>query len=184
MSRSLVRWIVGAAVAVALPAAAQAQNACTVIGAGNCTVGLATSVTIPQISFLNADQSAVAFSISNLGWTAFLGSAALDTTVVSGVALNVRSNTAYTVALEAGSWSGGGWVVGDLKVDTQAGACAQGDAVTPMVANNALAAFPGSATDGAGLNLCLGLTFPNDLADTRLAPGAYTIPLTLRITAP
>ncbi len=184
MSRSLVRWIAGAALALSLPAVAQAQNACTVIGAGNCTVDLATSVTIPQISFLNADQSAVAFAITNAGWTAFLGSAALDTTVVTGVALNVRANTTYSVALEAGSWSGGGWLVGDLKYDTQAGACAQGNAQTAMAANNALSAFSGAATNGESLNLCLGLTFPNDLSDTRLAPGAYSIPLTLRITAP
>lgn len=185
MSRSFARFIAGAALAAVLPIAARAQNNCIVVGSGNCTVGVTASLTIPQIAFLNANLSTASFSLSNAAWQDFLNGGSTDTTVTTGVALNVRANTAYTVALEANDpWSGGGWALSDVVFGLQAAACAFGDATTTLVANNPLAGFPGVATNNEARNLCLGVIVPSDLSDTRVAPGTYTLPLTLRITAP
>ena len=185
MSRSIVRLFAAAVVAAAIPATAHAQESCAVVGAGSCFINVGAAVTIPAIKFLSSDVSDVAFSISDPGWEAFLSSLDADTTVVSGVALTARTNTAYTVTLTSpATFSGGSWERTDLRWDTQAGACGQGDATQALDASEALS-FPGTATDGETLNLCLGLVFPNNLASPKLAVGGpHTIALTLTIAAP
>lgn len=183
MFRSLKRILTAAAVVAVLPVVAQAQNDCIVIGAGNCTVNLGTQVTIPKIAYINTPTSAFTFQISNAGWQDFLDSGSADTTVTTGVVVTVKANTAHSVALEAGTF-GGSWVHGDMRWDTQAGACSYGQATQVLDATESLTGFSGGATSGETLNLCLGLVIPNNLASPKLGQGTFALPLTLRITAP
>jgi len=183
MFRTIKRVLAAAALAAVLPMVAQAQNDCIVIGAGNCTVNLGTQVTIPKIAFLDANTSSYTFQISNAGWQDFLAGPSADTTVTTGVQVTVRANTAHSVALEAGTF-GGAWVHGDMRWDTQPGACSYGQATQTLDATESLTEFGGVATNSDVLNLCLGLVIPNNLASAKLGVGTFALPLTLRITAP
>lgn len=183
MSRSFLRFFAGAALVASLPAVSAAQGSCSVVDTpNNCSVAINTTVVIPTIAFLNVSATALDFAIDNAGWTAFLGSAAADTIVVEDVLLTVRSNDSWTLELVPGAWSGGGWTVGDISWQLQAGVCGVADVGTALAGTTTINS--GAAVDPDQNHLCLGLRYPNDLSDTRLAPGTYTVQLDARLTAP
>lgn len=186
MPRSFVRTLVGLALVATLPAMAQAQNSCTVNvadpGPGNCAVNLDMSVSVPILAYLNIPVTDLAFPTPN--WATFLATPTATTTVTS-TQMTIRTNSTYTLALSSAGWDApANWTLGDVRFGLNGTACTLPGEVPSTLAASQNLAVPGTATNSYQQFLCLGLVYPGDLADSRLAPGTFDLPLVLTITAP
>jgi hypothetical protein len=186
MSRSFVRMMAGFALVAVPMVSVQAQASCTVpTNGGSCPVAFNATLTVPVLASLSHTAgTALAFPAPD--WNAFFLAPALTYTV-SQAQFTVRSNSPYSVAMSATAWTqpgSAGRVVNDVTFGLlpSGGTCAAGTVqagtigTTPVVAGG----VPGSVTR----ELCLALEIPGDLASNKLVPGAYSLPITMTISAP
>lgn len=193
MSRSKVGFLAGLALAaiVATPSVSQAQVSCNIQPGSSspCTAAMTGSITVPtlaRISVTGDSLSSSTLTLTSPVWATFLATPTLTYTL-SQAALVVRSNTSYDVSLTGGSWSqpgGAGRVTGDITYEAVSGACGDPSGGYAGTLGAITSIFTGTATASDTRNLCLALEFPGSLASTKLLPGAYTIPITLTLTAP
>jgi hypothetical protein len=184
MSRSFVRMMAGFAL-VAVPMVSVQAQTCTVptIG-GSCPVAFNATLSVPVLASLDV-AAAGTLALTTPDWNAFFLAPATVRTV-SQTSFTVRSNSPYSVNISAGSWTqpvGGGRVVADLNYAVAAATCPGEASITNSVASGSVVAG-GTPTGGATNLLCLALNFPGDLTSNKLLPGAYSLPLTLTISAP
>lgn len=191
MSRSTVR-ILTLLTAIAIPSMAQAQVSCNIQpgSASPCTAAMTSSLTVPTLARISATGDSLSGSTLTLtspDWASFLATPAATSTL-SQVALNVRANTSFTVGISAPSaWtvpSGGSRELSTLTYASAAGACPAVGTITTEITGSAVTLTSGSATASAASNLCIALSFPGSLAAGELVPGAYSLPITLTLTAP
>ncbi len=184
MSRSFVRLMAGFAL-VAVPMVSVQAQTCTVPQAGgNCAVNFNSTVTVPVLASLDV-AAAGSLALTPPVWATFFATPVLTRTV-SQTAFTVRSNSPYSVAISAGAWtqpSLAGRVVADLSYAVAPLTCPAEASITASVAGGSVVTG-GTPTGGTARLLCLALEFPGDLTSNKLLPGAYTLPLTLTITAP
>ena len=184
MSRSIVRLMAGFAL-VAVPMVSLQAQTCTVPQAGgNCAVNFNSTLTVPVLASLDV-AAAGTLALNTPVWATFFATPTATRTV-SSTTFDVKSNSPYSVAISATAWTqpvGAGRVVADLSYAVAAGVCPGEASITASVAAGTLVAA-GTPTGGITRTLCLALDFPGDLTSTKLLPGAYTLPLTLTITAP
>ena len=183
MSRSFVRLMAGFAL-VAVPMVAVEAQTCTVpqIG-GSCPVSFNSTLTVPVLASLDV-AAAGTLALTTPDWNTFFATPTLTRTV-SSTSFTVKSNSPYSVAISATAWTqpvGAGRVVADLSYAVAASTCPGEASITTSVASGTL--VTGTPTGGDTNLLCLALLFPGDLTSNKLLPGAYTLPLTLTITAP
>lgn len=185
MSRSLVRWIAAAAL-VATPAISQAQT-CTVPQAGgNCNVAFNGTLTVPVLASLDV-AAAGSLALTTPDWNAFFAAPAATTTV-SNTSFTVKSNSAYSVGISATAWNvpavaGAARALSTIRWAVDPTTCPAAASITGDISSGTLVAA-GTPTGGATNLLCLALDFPADLSDGALRPGAYSLPITVTITAP
>lgn len=184
MSRSFVRLMAGFAL-VAVPMVSVQAQTCTVPQAGgSCPVAFNADFSVPVLASLDV-AAAGTLALATPNWTTFFGAPAAVRTV-SSTSFTVKSNSPYSVNISATAWTqpvGAGRVVADLSYAVAAAACPGEASITTSVASGSVVAG-GTPTGGATNLLCLALDFPGDLTSTKLLPGAYSLPLTLTITAP
>jgi hypothetical protein len=153
---------------------------------------MSSTVTVPTLARIDAtgaSLSGATLTLTSPVWADFLDTPTLTYTL-SQAALVVRSNTSFNVGIMGGTWTQPGAtnrVVGDISYEAVSGAC--GDQTvsgyaTALTGASVTAFSSGSASSSFTRNLCLALVFPGDLADPKLTPGAYTLPITLTLTAP
>jgi hypothetical protein len=184
MARSFVRLMAGVAL-VAVPMVSVQAQTCTVptIG-GTCDVAFNATLTVPVLASLDV-AAAGTLPLTTPDFATFFTTPTAQRTV-SQTAFTVRSNSPHAVAISATAWtqpSGAGRAVGDLSWAVATTTCPGEADITASVASGSLVTG-GAPTGGTTRLLCLALDFPGDLTSTRLLPGAYTLPLTLTITAP
>lgn len=194
MSRSIVRFIAGAALVAAVPAISQAQS-CTVndaytmpaqVWSCGSPIAVTANFAVPYLAYISVGSTALVFPApAGDDWDAFLAAPAAEE-VITGTLLTIRTNASHDVVLSSSGWSGGAWVNGDVTYGIKTGSACS----APADANSTLGASQdlytnASATNGvANRYLCLGLNVPGDLSSAKLAPGDYDLSLTLTITSP
>ena len=193
MSRTLVR-VLAAAALVAVPAALEAQVTCSIQqGSPSPQICAVTgSVTVPTLARLAVTGDSLAASTLTLtspDWNSYLAAPA-PTATLSQATLNVRSNSQYAVQIRATQASfnapaGGSRAASTLAYTAVSGACpAVGTITTAITTTNAALFNEAAATSGTSRTLCLALSWSGSLAAGDLAPGAYSLPIELTISAP
>lgn len=181
MSRSFIRTLaVGALLAVA-PAIVEAQG-CVVVGpATTCNISRNATFTIPTLAYISLPAGDI--TLSTPTFDSLFVMSVTPVQVETATPMTLRANTTHTVTITSGAIVGGTRTLADHGFKYEVGGCTAGGftalsgAAQPLITG-------APATNGVGGNLCLESTFdPTDLAGS-LAAGAYTIPLTLTITAP
>lgn len=186
MSRKIVRFLAGFAIAASVPAVAQAQG-CVVQGGVNtsCFIERDATLSIPSLAFINFVNAGDIVLATPASWSAFLTGATVVTTETAAP-LVLRANTTFGVTLTADPITGGtGRSLTDHGFKFSAtGTCTPGG-FTPLSTTAATLIAAGSAaTNGTDATLCLESTFDPAAFTTNMAVGEYVIPLTLTISAP
>lgn len=187
MSRSFVRVLAVAAGLALLPVAqlkAQAAN-CTfnqaVPSSPSCALTVSASVSVPKLGRLAIDDSTLTFPAPN--WASFLTDSQ-PATVVVNLQINHRTNASHNLTLTSSGWASGAWDLADVTYGYNAAACTDNStAPTTLTGSNALVTG-GAATNNTQRFLCLALTYPGNLNDPKLAPGSFSLPMTLTLAAP
>ena len=185
MFRTIRRVLAVTAIAALVPAAAQAQAAScffnvAAASAGSCNIAASAAVTVPKLGRLSVADSSIAFTQPD--WDAFLQNPAATTTVTN-VQIDIRSNATYNLTMTPGSWSSA-WAVGDVSYKIGGSVCTDATGATTLATGSNSLITSGGATNGNTQQLCLALTYPGDLSNAKLAPGSYTLPITLTLAAP
>jgi hypothetical protein len=194
MSRSILRTLAAVALVAATAAVSEAQVSCSIQpgSASPQACNFTSSVTVPTLARLSVTGDSLAGSTLTLtspNWATYLATPTATSTL-SQVAMAVRSNSAYNVQIRAAaaSWTvpvGGSRALSTLTYTSAAGACpAVGTITTAITATNAALFNEAAATASTTRNLCIALSFSGSLAAGDLAPGAYSLPITLTLTAP
>jgi hypothetical protein len=178
MSRSIFRFLAGAALIAAIPVVSQAQTAC--VGAPSCSLNPVASLTIPKVVRLAVNADTVV--VNTPTWaTDSLNNQDVTTTFTG---LNVRANHSWTINISAASanWNYVGSEGGVRARETLLFQpnCTGG---FTAVSGTPTLALSGARTNGATPNLCLQTNFPNDYESTANRPGTYNLTLTLTLAA-
>lgn len=193
MSRSIARLIAAAAVAVVIPAAAQAQVNCVRIGSGSSTcTAVNAQLTVPKVTRLTIASSTPIATPATFNSTFFEGTAADST--FTRVALVYRTNyaSAVTTTVAAGVLIGTATsVAGNTRTRADFGykglasaTCTAGSYVAFDGTDQSLVNTSATPQDASiDYSLCIRTIFdPTDL--TKLREGIYELPLVVKITAP
>jgi hypothetical protein len=193
MSRSILRTLAAVALVAATAVVAEAQVTCSIQpgSASPQTCNFTNSVTVPTLARLAVTGDSLSGSTLTLtspNWATYLTTPAATSTL-SQVALAVRSNRAYSVSINsAASWTvpaGGSRALSTLTYTSVAGACPAVGTITTAITASPVSLFTGAAaTANDTRNLCFALSFSGSLTAGDLAPGAYSLPITLTLAAP
>lgn len=193
MSRSILRTLAAVALVAATAAVAEAQVSCTIQpgSASPQTCNFTGSVSVPTLARLNVTGDSLtgsALTLTSPDWTTYLSNPTATQTL-SQVALQVRANTSYAVQINsAAAWTvpaGGSRALSTLTYTSVAGACPAVNTITTAITASPAALFNGaSATASTSRNLCFALSWGGALDGGDLAPGSYSLPITLTLSAP
>jgi hypothetical protein len=174
MVRRLARFAAVAA-AVALPAVAQAQLSCNVVGAGNCAVNATASLTIPSLASITIPANAI--TLDGSGITSF---AALQYVPGAFGNVDVSANTTYSITIgsAAAAWTGPGVRARNTLEYSIDG----GGTWAALAASSAL---PGAAaTDLLSTPMQFRAVIPAGASNPANTPGVYTLLVDFTLTAP
>ncbi|HRN52301.1 MAG TPA: hypothetical protein PK788_02335 [Gemmatimonadaceae bacterium] len=193
MSRSILRTLAAVALVAATATISEAQVSCSIQpgSASPQTCNFTGAVTVPTLARLDVSGDSLAGSalaLTSPDWATYL-SAPAATRTLSQVGLVVRANTSYAVQINsAASWTvpaGGARALADLTYTAVAGACPAANTINTAITASPAALFNGaSATASSTRNLCFALAWSGALDGGDLAPGAYSLPITLTLSAP
>jgi hypothetical protein len=178
-SKSITRGLLAAMAIGSLAAHQLEAQSCT--GTASCSVTNTASVTISAIVSMTLGSTTTTLTAPT--------ESDLTTGYVqaSGPSITIKANRTWSLSISTSNttnWTYSGSDNGVKPIGDLTWATTSGGTYTAITGSAATLYSSQAASNGASKSIFFRVLYPNDLADARVAPGTYSIPIVFTVSAP